>query len=164
VWRAFELRPEPSPAFDMPQEHLERSWKSSVYPIAERVGVTMRPPPVYPRTRRAHEATAWARAAGRTEDFHAAVFDAYYARGVDIGQVDVLCGIAASLGLDADALRAALKAKTFEPDVLRDERDAQRMGLGGVPAMVADRRVAVTGVQPVETLRQLVAEARRQDG
>lgn len=36
------------------------------------------------------------------------------------------------------------------------------MGLTGVPAFVADRKVAVTGVRPVETLGQLVEHARAQ--
>ncbi|MDQ3803335.1 MAG: hypothetical protein M3416_05715 [Acidobacteriota bacterium] len=51
VWRAFELRPEPVPALDPNGEYLRRVWRSSVYPLAEWLGVTMRPPPVQPRSR-----------------------------------------------------------------------------------------------------------------
>jgi predicted DsbA family dithiol-disulfide isomerase len=160
VWRAFELRPEPAPTLDPGGAYLQRAWKGSVYPLAQELGVTMKLPPIQPRSRRAHEAAHWARTQDRVDDYHDAVFRAFFERGEDIGDVEVLAALARDLGLDADALRQALAARQFEPAVRADSDDAHAMGLTGVPAFVADRRVAVTGVRPVETLRQLVAHAR----
>jgi len=160
VWKAFELRPEPTPTLDPNGEYLTRVWRSSVYPLAERLGVTMRLPPVQPRSRRAHEAARWARSLGRFDDYNAAVFRAFFERGEDIGRVDVLLSLAADLGLDASGLRAALDRREFEAGVLADEREAEELGLGGVPAFVADKRLALSGVQPTEGLRDLVDRAR----
>ena len=160
VWKAFELRPEPSPALDPHGEYLTRVWNSSVYPLSARLGVTMRMPPVQPRSRRAHEAARWARTLGRFDDFNAAVFRAFFERGEDIGDTGVLLKLASDLGLDESGLRAALESGEFEPGVLEDEREAAELGLGGVPAFIANRRMALTGVQPVEALRQLVERAR----
>ena len=56
IWRAFELRPEPVPTLDPKGDYLERVWGSSVYPLAERLGMTMKLPPLQPRSRLAHEA------------------------------------------------------------------------------------------------------------
>ena len=61
IWRAFELRPEPGPSLDPQGDYLQRAWSTSVYPLAKKLGVTMKLPPVQPRTRLAHEAAHWAR-------------------------------------------------------------------------------------------------------
>ena len=58
------------------------------------------------------------------------------------------------------AIWTALEQRTFEASVLSDERDAQLMGLSGVPAFVADRRAAATGVQTVEGLKELLDYVR----
>ena len=44
VWRAFELRPEPIPTLDPKGEYLRRAWRSSVYPLAEKLGMRMKTP------------------------------------------------------------------------------------------------------------------------
>lgn len=157
VWRAFELRPEPVPTLDPRGEYLTRVWRDAVYPMAERLGVTMHLPPVQSRSRRAHEAAQWARRRGRFEDYNSAVFRAFFERGEDIGDVDVLARIAFDLQLDDAALRSALERREFEGDVLVDEHEAARLGVTGVPAFIADRRAMLFGVQPVVTLREMVA-------
>jgi predicted DsbA family dithiol-disulfide isomerase len=131
-----------------------------VYPLAEQLGMTMKLPPVQPRTRLAHQAAHWARARRRFDDYHEALFRAFFERGEDIGQIAILTRLAADLRLDGDALREALERREFEPSVLADERDAQALGVRGVPAFVADRRALLSGVTPAETLRQLIAHMR----
>ena len=160
IWRAYELRPEPVPMIDPNSDYLRRAWSDSVAPLAERLGVTMRFPPVKPRTRLAHEAAHWARAQGRFDDYHNEVFRAFFERGQDIGDIEVLIAIALKLELDGDSLRQALTSHVLVASVLADERDAARLGVSGVPAFVADRRAALSGVQPVENLKKLVESVR----
>lgn len=160
VWRAFELRPAPVPALDPQGDYLTRVWESSVYPLAERLGMKMKLPPIQPRSRLAHEAARWARTRGRFDEFNAAVFRAFFERGEDIGEPGVLVSLAAGLGLEVEPLRRALDAREFEAGVLGDEREAARMGVGGVPAFVADRRAALSGVQSAESLQSLIGRVR----
>ena len=160
IWRAFELRPEPVPTLDPKGDYLQNAWNNSVYPLAERLGVTMRLPPVQPRTRLAHEAAHWARTQGRFDDYHAELFRAFFERGEDIGEIDVLVSLALELGLNSHSLRQALKTREFEKSVLEDERDAARLGVSGVPAFISNRRAALSGVQPLEKLKQLVDQVR----
>jgi predicted DsbA family dithiol-disulfide isomerase len=94
VWRAFELRPEPVATLDPRGEYLQRVWENSVYLMAERLGMTMKLPPVQPRSRLAHEAAHWAREQGRFDDYYAAVFRCFFERGE--GRVEVLTSLAAS--------------------------------------------------------------------
>lgn len=142
-------------------DYLQNIWTNSVGPLAERLGVTMKMPPVKPRTRLTHEAAHWARAQGRFEDYHDEIFRAYFERGEDIGDVDVLLAIAVRLDLDSQSLRQALLNHQFAASVLADEGEAARLGLNGVPAFVANRKAALTGVQPVENLRKLIETVRQ---
>jgi len=115
---------------------------------------------VKPRTRMAHEAAHWARAQGRFEDYHDETFWAFFERGEDIGDVDVLISIAIRLNLDSQSLRQALLNHELAESVLTDEGEAARLGMSGVPAFVANRKAALTGVQPVENLRKLIESVR----
>ncbi len=160
TWRAFELRPEPVPALDPKGDYLQKAWKNSVYPLAERLRITMKLPPMQPRSRRAHEAAHWARSLGRFDDYHEAIFRAFFERGENIGEIQVLTSLASELGMDSESLSQALENHEFEKSVLDDEREAEGLGVTGVPAFIADRQAALTGVQPVENLKQLVAHVR----
>ena len=64
------------------------------------------------------------------------------------------------VGLENNALRQALDNREYLESVLADEREAQKLGITGVPAFVANRKVALTGVQSVENLKQLFERAR----
>jgi predicted DsbA family dithiol-disulfide isomerase len=160
IWRAYELRPEPVPMIDPNSDYLRRVWSDSVAPLAERLGVTMRFPPVKPRTRLAHEVAHWARAQARFDDYHNEIFRAFFERGEDIGDVEVLIALAAKLELDSNSLQQALISHEFLASVLADEREAARLGVTGVPAFVADRKAALSGVQPFENLKKLVESIR----
>jgi predicted DsbA family dithiol-disulfide isomerase len=45
-------------------------------------------------------------------------------------------------------------------NVLADEREAKKLGLSGVPAFVANRKIALSGVQSLESLQKFVEHAR----
>jgi len=159
VWKAFELRPDPAPSLDPAGEYLTRVWRDSVYPLAERLGMTMRLPPIQPRSRRAHEAAKWAQTQNQFAAYNEALFRAFFERGEDISDIDVLAKLARDLGLDDLTLRVALESKQFEPSVVADEGEAAELGVHAVPAFVFNRRFALTGVRPVTALEQMVHHA-----
>ncbi|RMG55114.1 MAG: DsbA family oxidoreductase [Acidobacteria bacterium] len=160
IWRAFELRPEPVPTLDPQGEYLRRAWAQAVYPLAEKLGMTMRLPPVQPRSRLAHEAAAWARHQGAFDLMNEAIFRAFFERGEDIGQLDVLVALAESVGLEGEALGRALEHHEYQSEVLADEQRAARYGLRGVPAFVAGGTV-LFGVQSVDALEEFLRAAER---
>ena len=163
VWRAFELRPDPVPTLDPGGKYLTRVWRDAVYPLAASLGMLMRLPPIQPRSRRAHEAAKWTGVQGRFDDFNSALFRAIFERGEDIADPEVLTQLAAALGLDAASLRRALDSREFEAEVLADERDAELLGVTGVPAFIASRRAIVSGVQPAAALREMIERVRMFD-
>lgn len=119
----------------------------------------MRLPPIQPRSRRAHEAAKWAASRERFDEFNAAVFRAFFERGADIGSVEVLLELARDLELDKSDLGEALANKSFAASVLADETEAAELGVQAVPAFVANRRFALSGVQNVAALEDMVTRA-----
>jgi predicted DsbA family dithiol-disulfide isomerase len=121
--------------------------------------MTMRLPPIQPRSRRAHEAAKWAQTQDQFGGYSEAVFRAFFERGEDISDADVLVKLARDLELDGSSLRTALENKQFESSVIDDEREAAELGVHAVPAFIANRRFALTGVQPVTALEEMVNRA-----
>jgi predicted DsbA family dithiol-disulfide isomerase len=90
-----------------------------------------------------------------------ALFAAHFTAGVDLGTPSELARIAADAGfadhgLDDAAVLGALAGDDAAAAVRRDEADARALGVTGVPFFVADRRIAVSGAQPVEVFVQLL--------
>ena len=168
VWRAFELRPDPVPTLDPAGEYLRSTWARAVYPMAAERGVTLKLPPVQPRSRKAFEATAFAHDAGRGDAMREALFRAFFEEGRDIGRDDVLADIGRAVGLDGDTLAAALARGEHTARVLDDERAAARLGVNSVPLMVV-RQVGeplhaglpLSGAQPAEAVEAAVAQRLR---
>ena len=160
VWRAFELRPDPVPSLDPNGEYLQTVWNSSVYPLSEKLGIKMKLPPIQPRSRKAHEAAKWAERQERFDEYNEALFRAFFERGEDIGEIETLISLAAYLKLNTDSLHKALEINEFLESVLADEKDAAEMGISGVPAFVANRQRALSGVQPFENLKQLIESVK----
>jgi predicted DsbA family dithiol-disulfide isomerase len=151
------------PTLDPEGAYLHRVWNQSVYPMARERGMTLRLPPVQPRSRKAHEATAFARTAGRADAASEALFRAFFEHGRDIGDPEVLVATGREAGLDADELRRALVEGRFTGEVLADEAEAQQLGLSGVPALVvgpadgpAEQGYLLQGAQPYETVAAAV--------
>lgn len=166
-WRAYELRPEPVPTLDPDGEYLHSIWARAVYPMAEQRGMPLRLPPVQPRSRLAHEAERFARAAGLGDPMRRALFRAFFEDGRDIGCIEVLMDIAREVGVDADGLRHALDRGEYTDAVVDDRRLAEEIGIHGVPALLVARdgaplsqAVLVSGAQPFDTVRRAIETAR----
>lgn len=134
--RAYELRPYPVPTLDPDGEYLHRVWGSAIYPIASSLGMTLRLPPVQPRSRRALEAAEYAREEGRFDVMHEALFRAFFQEGLDLDDVETLLEIGASIGLDREALRRALDEGSYTDKVVADEELAKRLGIYSVPTVL----------------------------
>ncbi|WP_145005841.1 DsbA family oxidoreductase [Pseudomonas oryzihabitans] len=135
-WHAFELRPYPAPTLDPAGDYLRRTWDRAVYPLAAEYGMTLRLPPVQPRSRLALEAAEFAREHDRFDTFHLAVFQAFFEEGRDIGEQEVLLELARRSGLDGEALRASLVRGDHTEVVLHAEDRAEALGITAVPALL----------------------------
>jgi predicted DsbA family dithiol-disulfide isomerase len=114
-------------------------------------------PPIQPRSRLAHEAAKWADSQGRFEPYHLGLFRAFFQQGKNLGDIEILKGLAADLQLDASSLHVALQNSDFTAMVLADEDEASRVGVRAVPAFVVNGKLQAAGVQTAERLQELVS-------
>lgn len=115
--------------------------------------------PRVPDTRDAHRLMRWATGQGVADALAEALFAAYFVDGRDIGDPAVLAELGAGVGLDP-AVVARLLAGDADREAVQAQADhARAIGVTGVPTMVIDRKLAVVGAQPVDALRQALAQA-----
>lgn len=110
-------------------------------------------------SRLAQELGAWADTQKGGDAIHDAIFRAYFVDGLNIGDVEVLVGLAKKVGLPEDKAREVLEKRTFKPAVDADWEKSREYGVTGVPTFVAGG-YGVVGAQPYEALEQLAKQAR----
>jgi predicted DsbA family dithiol-disulfide isomerase len=109
-------------------------------------------------SRLAQELGKWADTQPGGAALHDALYHAYFVDGRNIGDLEILVELAASVGLSADEARAVITDRRFSDAVDADWQKSHQYGVTGVPTFVADRH-GVVGAQPYEVLEQLVEKA-----
>ena len=110
----------------------------------------------------AHRLVALAREMGGPALEDAALermFSAHFAEGLAIDDRDTLLRCAAEAGMDERRVASVLADDTYGDTVREDEEEARAIGVTGVPFVVANGRVAVSGAQPVEVFLELLRVA-----
>jgi len=165
---AFDLRP------GLPPQGLARAeaYRGRSYPpgyfehlrqTAAEAGIDMKRPDIVANTRKAHEATEFARDGGRLAAFHRAVFRAYWEDGENISDVDLLCRLAGVCGLDGEELRRALADGRYGPRVDEQMRWSRAAGVGGIPTFIFNERFAVVGAQEYDVFADVAGRIVKGD-
>jgi predicted DsbA family dithiol-disulfide isomerase len=139
-WVGFEMVPPPAPltGSDDPFWLARREEASK---RAGEMGLRIDPPALVPWTRKAHELHALASERHMADEVRSAIFQAFFGEGLDIGRVDVLVEIAASVGLDRTEAKAILDVDRHQEDVLAARREALDAGVRDVPSHSVAGRV-----------------------
>lgn len=146
-----------------PDAGFRESMRERLHDAASAAGASFDPmtPTRLPNTLAAHAAIQFAGAAGGQDAFALALYQAFWVEGLDIGETEVLAGVGAQTGLDAQSLTAAVTAMDTLQAV-RAEADAFRAaGVTGVPTFIVNERTGFSGALPpgdlAEALRQAAA-------
>ncbi|GAB2744305.1 DsbA family oxidoreductase [Sinomonas soli] len=99
---------------------------------------------------------------GTADAVKEALLSAHFEHGEDIGSREVLVRIGTAAGLDVGEITAALDAGTYRDSVAADIRQAQAIGIQGVPFFVLDSKYGVSGAQPPELFAQALETAWRE--
>jgi len=113
-----------------------------------------------PNSRLALEATEYAVAKGRGEEFHRAVFEKLYAEGRDIGDWKVLREAAEGAGLEADDLENAVSRGDFTGVLDVKLAEAIERGIKAVPTFIINGSYRIVGAQPYETFQKAIADIK----
>ena len=93
---------------------------------------------------------------GRGEALIRALFEALFVLGRDIGRADELIEIAGAAGLERAGVASFLAGDRHRETVTGSHREAERLGIRGVPVFVLDRQQVIAGAQPPEVLAGLL--------
>jgi predicted DsbA family dithiol-disulfide isomerase len=87
-------------------------------------------------------------------------FKAYFTEGRDLNDGQTLIELAQKAGLDKEeVLKVLTDENLFSKEVEHDIKEAQEIGVQGVPFFVFDRKYAVSGAQPLDAFVNTINEA-----
>ncbi|MEQ8232017.1 MAG: DsbA family oxidoreductase [Gammaproteobacteria bacterium] len=169
-WRPFELNP------GMPREGMDRrayceakfgsveyanQLYANVAANAQADGLPMAVERIQrtPNTRAAHRLIELAGRSGCQDAVVDALFQAYFVDGRDVGDTATLVELGAAAGLNRDAVETALLAAAGDDEITRQEREAQTLGVSGVPAFLFNGRLLFSGAQTPQTIALAIRRA-----
>lgn len=177
-WHAFELNPAMPPEGEEATAHIMRKYgrtpaqaegmNRQMHAAAQAAGVSLAyqgpepaPPAMLWNTFMAHKLLVWAGemfGGERQTALKVALLRAHWNARRAIGDREVLIDVAAEAGFARDAATAVLDADDYATKVRAEERAAADRNITGVPAMIVDDRIMISGAQPPEAY---VAALRR---
>ena len=157
-WLGFEIHP------DTPQEGMPLS---TMFPqldaqnmfrhlrdMAAPYGIAFLDISLISNSRMSLEASEFAKEQGMFDQFHRALFQAYFSQGMDIGNLEVLAQIGHESGLDRDALTKALQTGKYRPTLENMRKEATRLGVTAAPTFIIEDRDRIVGAQPIDVFRK----------
>jgi len=118
------------------------------------LGITFVDRPLLSNSHLALQCAEFARDEGKFELLHDSLFAAYFSHGLDIGNREVLSGLAQEIGLDVDKMKEAIKKGTYLPRLEETKEEAARFSVSGVPTFVIAGKKTIVGAQPLDVFRK----------
>jgi predicted DsbA family dithiol-disulfide isomerase len=124
---------------------------------AAELGLPFGPRSTTYNSRLAQELGKWARSLDREDQYHEAIFTAYFADGLNIGKVETLLTIVERLGLETKEAAKVLTERLYKNEVDKDWQASQVKGVTAVPTFImgGDK---VVGAQSYQVLEQLLQQ------
>lgn len=171
TWRPYQLDP------TLPEEGVDRkNYYAAKFPDPERreagarvlnaaaaedgISWNLAEIPISPNTNAAHRLIRWAQGEGLQGPVLEGVLAAYFTELRDIGDPVVLADIGEKAGLDRMRLLQLFSEGVDKDTVAREHFQAHQAGVSGVPFMIFDGKIAVSGAEPPERLVKAIDKAR----
>jgi len=175
VYRSFELDPSyPKDQHETTFEMLSKKYgmseadaraaESRIAGLAAAEGLGFEPVRPVGNTFDIHRVLQLGLAKGVQAELIRAVDQAYFAQGREVFDPDVITGIAAEAGLDADLTEDVIDGDAYAEQVRDDELQARQLGITGVPFFVFDLALGVSGAQSTEILASALQQAWERRG
>jgi predicted DsbA family dithiol-disulfide isomerase len=78
------------------------------------------------------------------------LFESYFLKGEDIGNPNVLLGIAVNNSIDEDRFKNYLSNKDNIEPLANEELQARKMGIDSVPTFIVNKQIVINGAQTSE--------------
>jgi predicted DsbA family dithiol-disulfide isomerase len=159
-WRGVEIHPEiPTEGLTLPPEARARfgGMSDKLRAEAQKANLPLVVPEMIPKSRRALEASEYAREQGKHGPFHENVFRKFYGEGQNIGSWDVLRAAAEEVGIDADEMQQKTESRAYAKLVNQRMNEIFTLGATGVPLYIFNEKYAVVGLQPYDAFEEVMA-------
>ena len=107
----------------------------------------------------AHRLIQFAKVHQKGNEVEEALFKSHFIEAKNIDDTDTLVAIGMSIGLEEKEVKEVLASDAYSKEVRRDEMQAQKMGIGGVPFFVLNNKYGVSGAQSPETFLEVLEES-----
>lgn len=167
-WKSFQLDPtiESQPGKDVYSYLAERKGMSvdqsramhaDVVARAAEVGLDYQfDKTVIANSWKAHRLIQLAKQKGLDDAIEERLFLAYFTEGEDLNNDETLMRLGVEIGLNPLDIREAVQTELFDGAIRSDIREAQEIGVRGVPFFVFNRKYAVSGAQPVKVFTETI--------
>ncbi len=172
-WHPFQLNPEmPAEGMDR-RAYLEGKFGgrdaavrayAPVVEAAEAAGleIDFEAITVTPNTLDAHRLIHWAGLEEKQTHVVQALFEGYFEKGQDIGDVATLVGIGVGCGMEREMLKRLFASDADREDVRSRDAHARERGVTGVPTFVVANQHVLRGAQPPELWGRVIDELLEQ--
>ncbi|WP_172372831.1 DsbA family oxidoreductase [Sporosarcina jiandibaonis] len=157
-WMPYELRPYPNETLKPEEHYLQSTWKQSVFPMAEQMGIDIVLPSVSPQphTHLAFEGYQYAKEQGKGNEYNERILRAFFQEDLDIGDIEQLTRLAGEIGLDEKKYREALETRKYKEAHQQALQHAyNEAGITAVPTFVIGD-TKVPGIRSKEMLEQII--------
>ncbi len=170
-WKSFELDPSADPPKGVSQAELlakkygrDLAWakemNNNMTDMARMAGLTFRMDQVVPANSfNAHRLIHLAKSHGKQDLMKEKLLKARFTDGLDIGNQEVLIKVGKEAGLDSTEIQKLFSGEEFSKAVRQDEKVAGELGISGVPFFVINKKIALSGAQPVNVFTEVIEKA-----
>ncbi|MAR20308.1 DsbA family oxidoreductase [Paracoccaceae bacterium] len=171
-WHPFQLNPEMPLAGMNRQDYLEQKFggKQNAYRVYSRISSTavkaglnleLQLIKKTPNTLNAHRLIHWAGIEGLQNSVVSALFESYFVKGEDIGDLSTLVKIGASVGLDKDLISKLLKEDTELIEIKQRDANSRERGVTGVPTFIIANTHVLPGAQTEELWSSILLDIKQ---
>ena len=158
--RAFELHTE-VPVTGMKLEEYfggqAEAFVKQVTDYGQDVGLTINTKQMS-NSRTSLKLNEYAKSQDKFEAFHTEIFKAYFEKGENIGDTDILLNIAERAGLDPSSCRQYLNSDEADYIITQSQKEANHLGINAVPSFIINNEI-IRGALPTDQMRQIISQA-----
>jgi predicted DsbA family dithiol-disulfide isomerase len=116
-----------------------------------------------PNSANSHRLVRLAQTVGRQHEAVEMLFTAYFERGLDIGNIEVLVRLAEEAGIERSMAYAHLSSENDVNAVYTENARMHRLGITGVPCYIFNESRAIAGAQEPDILVKMLDMASAQE-
>ncbi len=133
-------------------ETKQKDYREHLLAVATEAGVAMdfSKRTHYYNSNKGHRLMQWCEGHNLQQAMNELLMDAYFKRGLDINNTQVLLDLAEQLGLDRLTTENALTSNEVTQALARKQKRVKSLGLSSVPAFVFNEQTLITGSNSVE--------------